>query len=91
MNLTVVEKHTVCEIAKEAYDAWPDRAEWERTLAANSPGTEPFTAWRHQEQFNAVGMRSLTTCHDEHYRPLVRHFCRVRERNRAAASTLSLF
>lgn len=89
MNLTRVQKRTICDIAQEAYDVWPGREDFERQRVAD--GVQGFTAWRHQEQFKAVGIQSLTLCKDEHYRRLVAHFCRLRAEARAAAQNLSLF
>jgi hypothetical protein len=88
MSLSAIQKSTICDVAREAWEAWDGRAEF---TAAQPPGTEPFTAWRHQHQHAAVGLQSLTLCTQEHYGPLVRHFMQLRTANRAASSTLSLF
>lgn len=85
--LTQSQKGVVCDIALEAYAAWPDRAEWE----IKNPGVNGATAWRHAEQEKAVGHRSLRNCSDADYRPLQLHFMRLRAKHQADSKNLTLF
>lgn len=89
MNLSFIQKRTICDIAQQAYDAWPEREAFERDHV--TPGVQPFTAWRHQQQLAVVGLQSLSLCNQDHYRPLVVHFCKLRAANQAAANNLTLF
>jgi hypothetical protein len=75
-NLTPGQKWHVCDLAKKAYEAWPGRENYERMV---STGLNAFTAWRHDQQETAVGVRSLRHCSDADYKPLVEHFHRARK------------
>jgi hypothetical protein len=88
MKLTFIQKRTIVQVAQEAFESWPEREAFEREHGV--PGMQPFTAWRHEQQLAAVGLQSLNLCSEEHYRPLVAHFCRLRGEYRAAGATLSL-
>ena len=76
MELTFIHKKIICDIAREAYDVWPAREEFER--AHSAPGLHAFNAWRHAEQLKAVGLQSLTICTEDQYLELQRHFMRLR-------------
>lgn len=89
MELAHAQKQVICEIAREAYDAWPAREEFDRAHA--NPSLDAFTAWRHAEQLKAVGRQSLTLCTDTDYTDLRHHFMQLRTEHMVAANNLSFF
>jgi hypothetical protein len=86
-NLTTAQKITVVELARKAYEAWPGRAGYELMLTAGKNG---FTAWRHDQQENAIGVRSLRHCSDADYRSLLAHFHKLRVKHLTEQANLDL-
>jgi hypothetical protein len=83
-QLTPPQKRHVCELAQKAYDAWSGRPEYERMLMTGKNG---LTAWRHDQQETAIGVRSLRRCADTDYSKLLSHFHRLRMKHLAAVET----
>lgn len=73
-NLSHIEKRIICDIAREAYDLWSGRPEFEQVY----PNVNTFDAWRHREQAEAVGFRSLSHCDASHFPRLKSHFWELR-------------
>lgn len=67
------QKAQLCQLAREAYDAWPGRAAFEECNGELSR-SKCFEAWRRVEQGKAVGIQSLTRCTQDHFLPLRAHF-----------------
>lgn len=69
--LTHKQKAVLCQMAKRAWDLWPER---EAFLDANPEysTTAAFEAWRRNEQMAACGVSSLKSCTSE------RHFLLLR-------------
>ncbi|WP_414664884.1 hypothetical protein [Horticoccus sp. 23ND18S-11] len=67
------QKGRLCQLARQAYDAWTGREAFEEanpTLAVS----KCFEAWRRVEQGKAVREQSLTRCTQDHFLPLRAHF-----------------
>lgn len=84
MALTTTNKIHVCRVAREAYDAWPGREEYERTTGA---GKNAFTEWRHDQQEVVIGVRSLRHAHADDYSQLLSHFHKLRLRHLREGAT----
>lgn len=72
-TLSNEQKGILCQLAREAYDAWPGRAAFEECNAELSV-SKCFEAWRRVEQGKAVGQQSLRLCAQEAFLPLRAHF-----------------
>lgn len=88
--LSKTQKADIGRLARQAWLAWPGRAEF---CAANPTLSESacFTAWRHVEQGSAVGRQSLRECTSEgDFLRLCAHFLSLARRPVAAQRTLRL-
>lgn len=74
----------VSRLARHAYQAWSGRAAHERAAGGCTQG---FTAWRHEQQDAALGVRSLHHAASEDYKTLLSHFHRLRMGYLQAAAT----
>lgn len=71
------QKGDIAKLARQAYDAWEQRDEFELANPTLSR-TACFEAWRHVEQGKAVGVQSLRLCTSEkHYLRLMAHFAKL--------------
>lgn len=70
--LTRKQKASLAQLARKAFDHLDDLG-----LLTDVPGgstSARFAAWRRAQQAEAVGHASLTTCSNDHFRPLRAHF-----------------
>ncbi len=85
--LSILQKREIAQLARRAYDAWPEREAFEAINAGQSK-TACIEAWRHVEQGNACGVQSLCACTQAHYGRLVAHFQALCGHAAAATRTL---
>jgi len=69
--LSKCQKATLCQLARRAWELWPER---EAFLRANPEysATAAFEAWRRVQQRQACGVESLRSCTSEHHYLLLR-------------------
>jgi len=67
-GLSHEQKARLCILAKKAFTHVHGR---------EPDNTAELDAWRHEEQHQAVGHQSLTTCTQAHYLPLVGHYAHL--------------
>jgi hypothetical protein len=82
------QKRDIAQLARKAYDAWPDREAFELINSEQSK-TACFESWRHFEQGKACGLQSLRACTQAHYGRLVAHFQALAGNAAGAARTLA--
>ncbi len=82
------QKRAIAQLARQAYQAWPEREAFEAINAGRSR-TDCFESWRHVEQGKACGMQSLRDCTQAHYGRLVAHFKALAGDAAGAARTLA--
>jgi hypothetical protein len=68
--LSNAQKSAISQTARQAFEVQ------DRAGLVDESGSESarFTAWRHGQQTEAVGVGSLRDCGNDHYRPLMAHF-----------------
>lgn len=69
--LSLAQKARLNILAKEAFDQLDGMGLIE---AAGRTKAERMKVWRHEEQFKAVRIYSLTNCQQKHFRPILAHF-----------------
>lgn len=89
--LTNEQKATVCQLAREAWDAHPEIRDALLEANPHLGKTEIFQAWRRVEQGRAVGRQSLTQCTSEgDFLKLCAHFrAMIPGQEQRAARTLA--
>jgi len=85
--LSILQKREIAQLARRAYEAWPERDAFELINAGQSK-TACFEAWRHVEQGKACGVQSLCACTQADYGRLVAHFQALCGHAAAATRTL---
>lgn len=82
------QKRIIAQLARAAYDAWPEREAFE-AINSELSRSACFNAWRHVEQGKACNIQSLCECTQAHYRVLKAHFEKLLGDDARAARTLA--
>lgn len=77
--LTRKQKAVLCDLANQAFAA---QEKWGQvTVATGIARSRAIEEWRRVQQFEAVGIQSLTMCDQRHYNPLLTRFCHLAGRS----------